>query len=356
MHRAVLSVVAGALAPAGLLTVVFATPAHAGTLTFQQARADTWWEFRAAPGERNDIRVEYRGGAYLITDKAALPTGCPAVGPNTVRCTGGALQVYAGDGDDIVRGAPYANGGPGDDRLIGGDAWGGTGDDVLVGSRDEDGLNGGPGRDRISGLGGDDDISNGEIIDGGPGTDTLKFPGAKHGVTVDVSRLHNIENVNGTRYGDVLIGDDHANLLEGYGGHNRIEGRGGNDILDGVGVLRGGPGDDFLSPSNRSEVACGPGRDTVDASASGNSALTDCERATGDGYRVVIGARWLTVFWDKGYDRPCSYAVNGRVTKDLHGQSFPWAPEVRVRPGKVCEGGYIGHFAPITFRLTSPTP
>jgi Ca2+-binding RTX toxin-like protein len=339
---------------ASLLTLGLATPAQAGTLTFAQARADTWWVFQAAPGERNDIRVAYTGdGGYLITDKAALPTGCPAVSPNTVHCTGAAgLNVYAGDGDDIVHGAPYANGGPGDDRLIGGNAWGGTGDDVLIGTRDEDVLNGGPGRDRISGLGGDDELSNGEVTDGGAGKDTLKFPGAKHGVTVDVSHLHRIENVDGTRYDDVLIGDDHANTLESYGGHDRIEGRGGNDTITGVGVLRGGPGDDFVTPFNRSEIDCGPGRDSVDASQDSNPVLTGCERASGDGYRVVIGTRWLTVFWENGYDRPCSYAVNGRVSEHLHGQSFPRAPEVRVRPGKVCKYGYVGHFAPITFRLT----
>jgi Ca2+-binding RTX toxin-like protein len=341
---------------ASLLTVGLATPAQAGTVTFEQARADTWWHFQAAPGERNDIRVEYAGGGYLITDEAALPTGCPAVGPHTVRCVGASsLNIYAGDGDDTVVGAPYTDGGAGDDHLSGGSARGGTGDDVLIGSRYEDGLDGGPGRDRIRGLGGDDDLSHGEAMDGGPGKDTLKFPGAEHGVTVRVGRLRNIENVSGTRFDDVLIGDEHANTLESYGGRDRIEGRGGNDTLTGTGVLRGGAGRDFVTPFGRSEVDCGPGRDGVDASLDSTAVLADCERAYGDGYRVVIGPRWLTVFWVKGYDRPCSYAVNGRVTENLRGQSFPRAPQVRVRPGKVCEDGYIGHFAPITFRLASPT-
>lgn len=336
-----------------LLTISLAAPAQAGTLTFEQARADTWWRFQAAPGERNDIRAEINGGGVLITDKAALPTGCPAVGQNTVRCTGATdLAVYAGDGDDTVVGALYANGGPGDDRLVGGSAWGGSGDDVLIGGRYEDSLNGGPGRDRVSGRGGDDDLSNGEVMDGGPGRDALRFPGAKHGVTVDVSRLHSIENVHGTRYDDVLLGDGHANTLESYGGHDRIEGRGGNDILTGTGLFRAGPGDDYVTPLGRSEVDCGPGRDGVDASGGANPALTGCERAFGDGYRVVIGPRWLTVFWQKGYDRPCSYAVNGRIATRLRGQSFPRASQVRVRPGKVCKAGYIGHYAPITFRLT----
>lgn len=108
--------------------------------------------------------------------------------------------MQAGDGPDVVSGGPGADqleGGGGADHLFGGDdddtLLGGSGadfldgsfgNDVLAGGNDDDQLVGGPGADVISGQGGDDvawvydlcEVSSGETIDGGTGTDTLVIP------------------------------------------------------------------------------------------------------------------------------------------------------------------------------------
>ena len=127
--------------------------------------------------------------------------------------------ILGGDGADVIRG------GPGDDVLGGGDGpdvlFGGAGDDLLNGSGGADQLFGGPGDDTLlddsaDGVGGDDYLSGGpgndrlqsghgeDRLDGGPGNDTLD-PGV---------------NTDHTRGGP---GDDVVILVAGDVDEGRIE-------------------------------------------------------------------------------------------------------------------------------------
>jgi Ca2+-binding RTX toxin-like protein len=98
------------------------------------------------------------------------------------RC-GAAVDLYGGDGADVLRGSHHdegINGDSGSDKL-----WGYRGDDSLIGGASgyvifggagEDTIGGGDGNDILNGGAGDDDVSGGggnDILTGGSGDDTL---------------------------------------------------------------------------------------------------------------------------------------------------------------------------------------
>lgn len=187
----------------------------------------------------------------------------------TVNLTTGLAQGGTAEGDQLfdienVTGSEHGDhlyGNASDNTLRGG-----GGDDLLKGGGGADNLYGGDGHDRIVI---DDNVT--DHVDGGDGNDTAYFElgGARSfGFEVDLSRdfyganvvyptltapppnLLNIENVSGSRLGDLLRGDDADNMLWGNGGQDFLFGADGNDAIDG-GLERdriiGGRGDDTLS-------------------------------------------------------------------------------------------------------------
>jgi Ca2+-binding RTX toxin-like protein len=91
-------------------------------------------------------------------------------------------------------------------------------------------------------------VGNGgaNILRGGGGSDTVTYHHAKRGVTVSlatteqqntggagVDRLYSIENLTGTDFDDVLTGSNGANVLRGLGGDDQLNGGAGGDALDG---------------------------------------------------------------------------------------------------------------------------
>lgn len=209
----------------------------------------------AAPGETNDVSIEYAPGTIVVRDEAGVTPGegCALADATTATCTtpaaGGTFavgrtvdRVVLGDGDDSVRippveasgfdlgqgkvdagngndtvaGALNATGGPGDDRLDVAAADGGPGDDRIV-AKDADGGDGndvlGPRRAdspvRLRGGAGDD------IIDGGP--------------------------AKGFFQGDMLDGGDGNDRISGGDGDDRLLPGPGADVID------GGDGSDHVS-------------------------------------------------------------------------------------------------------------
>ncbi|SPF81790.1 calcium-binding protein [Pseudoprimorskyibacter insulae] len=140
---------------------------------------------------------------------------------------------------------------------------GGDGNDVLAGddnkadtSTDEDdSLSGGGGNDTMLGEGGDD------TYDGGDGTDLVRFIYATSGLNVNLllgtatgegnDSLSNVENIDGSNFDDLIVGDSNVNVLSGMGGADTLIGNAGNDVLSG----RGG-GDVY-------EFIAGDGNDVV---------------------------------------------------------------------------------------------
>jgi len=179
-------------------------------------------------------------------------------------------KIEALDGDDSI------GGGAGSDTLDGGDGndwalysrsssgvtvdlrsatqvggnWGDAAGDQLIsienvlGSRRADSLTG-DGSDNIL-EGGD----GADTLDGQSGRDTLSYATSSTAVTVDLSinsvsggdaegdRISNFQDVQGSRFGDILKGSDEVNDLDGGDGDDRLIASGDTD------VLRGGAGSD----------------------------------------------------------------------------------------------------------------
>jgi Ca2+-binding RTX toxin-like protein len=151
--------------------------------------------------------------------------------------------------------------------------WGDAGENRLFGGAGEDTMYGwdGAGTNYLFGEDGADTLVCGgaiDIVDGGVGVDALRFNGdvvsyqlSNAGVTVSlVNQAINtgdaagdvyisIEDVTGTRFNDVIHGDNGTlNNLDGLAGNDTIFGNGGQDIMiggTGADVLNGGDGDDI---------------------------------------------------------------------------------------------------------------
>ena len=134
---------------------------------------------------------------------------------------------------------------------------GGTGNDTITGGRGFDFLTGGAGNDVLDG--GEGDEPNTAVYADAPEPNS----GEEFAVIVDLNTgravkdgfgtadtLINIENVEGSRYADRLIGNDNANVLDGGDGNDSLVGNGGDDVfLTGMGIdtIDGGEGTDITT-------------------------------------------------------------------------------------------------------------
>jgi Ca2+-binding RTX toxin-like protein len=184
---------------------------------------------------------------------------------------GGDDHLYGGDGVDSIFGGDdndhlygegntdYLWGQDGNDYLYGG---GGNYYDFLDGGNGDDHLYGGDGGDRLEGGDGNDWLHGGDgadTLDGGDEVHLLPYDGdtAAYGdsdamvfVSLATGRgfngdaegdgLVDIENLSGSRFGDLLVGDDGNNALSGLGGDDTLWGGQGADDL------KGGEGNDTL--------------------------------------------------------------------------------------------------------------
>jgi Ca2+-binding RTX toxin-like protein len=259
--------------------------------------------YEAALGEANRVEASGAvGDTVTIRDGGAVVTagvGCASVDEHSVECAanplsgmvltlldlddtlstsgfavsrGFRLSADGGAGADVLSSFARSEllGRGGDDRLSGArSSVGGSGNDVLRGTGQTDNLDGGPGDDAITGGGRWDFISPGsgeDVVDAGAGEhDFLSYSDLRGPVTVNLrtgvatgagmDTFTGVENVAGSRRGDLLIGDENANRLLGSQGADVIRGGGGADNLFGEGLaafsrssdrLYGGPGNDVL--------------------------------------------------------------------------------------------------------------
>ena len=136
---------------------------------------------------------------------------------------------------------------------VSGQLEGKEGDDTLIGGLGFDFLTGGAGNDVLDGGGGDE--PNTAVYADAPAPGTT----GQAAVTVDLNEgtaqdgfgttdeLINIENVEGSPYKDILIGNANTNVLDGGAGDDELRGNAGDDvILAGVGAdtIDGGSGQD----------------------------------------------------------------------------------------------------------------
>lgn len=201
------------------------------------------------------------------------------------------IHVRLQDGNDTlttdssITHSIWAFGGAGADNLTTG-----SGDDLLEGGRGSDLVTGVTGNDRYV-FRGSDPLGRDEIVesDSGGGNDTLDFSELEAGITrLDLSVTGNqvvssglltlhlgnstaIENVTGTLFDDVIVGNSQNNFLVGNWGNDRLEGAVGDDdlsggygsdeLIGGAGIdrLDGGAGDDRYVFAGNSSL----GNDTI---------------------------------------------------------------------------------------------
>lgn len=183
--------------------------------------------------------------------------------------------VIGGDGNDLI------NGGPKDDQIEGD-----LGNDTIDGNDGNDtltDLSGGSsagGSDSFYGDNGNDHLdggviedgtgAGGDVLDGGPQTDTLTYARRTQPLTItedgiandgqadEGDNVTNIEIMNLGKAGDKVIADASANTLNGFNGNDNLNGGGGNDRL------LGGNGNDVLNGSAGADAfSGGAGFDTV---------------------------------------------------------------------------------------------
>ena len=169
-------------------------------------------------------------------------------------------DVRGGKGNDVASGGEgndTVRGNSGDDVIAGDEGddliWGGQGHDTLADGDGSDNVNGNSGYDLIYAGDGDD------LYVGGSGRDTLNFSLAGAGVQADLDNdlavgmgtdtLDGIENLTGSNWNDLLVGDKEVNVINGGAGDDIIAGKRGSD------VLTGGDGDDAFTWYSRKDAA-----------------------------------------------------------------------------------------------------
>jgi serralysin len=199
-------------------------------------------------------------------------TGAQATGGGGTDTLISIENVYGSAFADSLSGNALANG------LFGQD-----GNDVLHGFEGNDQLNGNAGDDSCYGDDGADMIhgSDGnDLLDGGAGLDLAYYADATGAITIDLrisgpqatgssgnDTLVSIENLFGSNFGDHLIGNALANVIQGADGNDDIQGLEGDDSLfgqagsdslsggDGSDALYGGDGDDLLDGGAGTDAA-----------------------------------------------------------------------------------------------------
>ncbi len=219
-------------------------------------------------------------------------------------------NAIGGDGGDVITGNAAVNniqGMRGNDTIDGR-----AGDDTLDGGAGNDALFGRDGTDTLIGGEGDDVLIGGagnDVLMGGDGRDRASYADATAAVSLSLYKtvqvtvmgsdiLTGIEDLEGSRFNDILIGDANGNRLLGGDGNDSLHGGAGIDMLfggagndnldggDGNDTLRGGAGVDILHGGGGIDMA-----DYADSSAGVKIDLSqlDLDAAQGAGDGAAIG-------------------------------------------------------------------
>ena len=192
-------------------------------------------------GDGNRNRLSGLGGIDKLYGGAEYDTLAGGAGNDELygEAGGSADYVDAPSGVVVNLKAGSASGGAGSDKLVGlADATGSRYNDTIVGS------------------------SSSNSFVGGTGVDTASYADSATPVKVDLSvtinqatgqgndYLAGMENLTGSAYDDILIGNGLNNVLAGGSGTDKLYGRLGNDGLNGglgADYLYGEGDDDFLN-------------------------------------------------------------------------------------------------------------
>lgn len=308
--------VAATLSTTLLLLALAAMPAHAGVVS----RSGSTLVFTSGFGQTENLQVRQNSATSITFDDISLPitTNAPpncflTVGQN-ITCTGVTwtkVVVDLRDGNDFVNGQTInailqvpleADGGPGADRLAGGNV-----DDVLdvgagggdaLGHLGNDTLRSGPsGLTSLFGLEGNDTLDSTTLnatsrvfMGGGPGADTLRNGPAQGNLDGGDGN----DTVTGGLGNETLVGGDGIDTVRGGDGDDLVDGGSGvvgtTITSDGADTLSGGLGNDALSYRERTVAV------TVDLAATTNGELGENDATSLDFEGVLGGDGGDTLF------------------------------------------------------------
>lgn len=320
---------------ASALTLVLPATAGASTIEVSASAgpaASEFLQYRASKGEANRVRVLFGKNSVVLVDKSTKRITvkrdqgfgrCRATSRHRVVCPDMPLFASLRDSKDRFSVAPGDRGdaptstNPRSYAADYEDTEGavtvtlfvdaGSGDDSVTGSKYDDTILPGPGRDTVDGRDGPDAIDSEpdgviDSLDGGGDIDSISFfssapvsvdlAAGAGGPAGELDRLAGFERVHGGSGDDDIRGTETTDALYGESGRDHLDGRGGNDMVVGdapdvtngsPNELIGGDGDDVLDtraekPAPTSTVACGAGNDSH---IGGVDALLDpsCESA-----------------------------------------------------------------------------
>ncbi|MCP9481908.1 M10 family metallopeptidase C-terminal domain-containing protein [Shimia sp. CNT1-13L.2] len=204
-------------------------------------------------------------------------------------------DTVVGSADDNILDGRSGNdsllGGGGNDTLLGDNGFdtlkGGGGHDLIQGGENSDLLLGGGGNDTIFGGAHHDTIEGGggaDVIDGGAGDNALSYAADTAGVSVDlgsntVSGGHATGDVIFGIFNQAIGGSGNDSLAGKWGQANTLIGGAGHDTLigkNGADNLQGGDGQDSMIGSSGADTLVGGiGADTLDGGSDDDSLIGD---------------------------------------------------------------------------------
>ena len=222
------------------------------------ANGQTVWRLRNASDVTEVVVLQstttgsgsYGPITYTIPPHSDMLVTSTNAGAHKISFNGLQVDLKASATTIYSNSAAYSTTIDGDDVLSGGD-----GDDTIRGNGGNDTLNGDSGNDSLDGGTGNDKLVGGAGADkliGGDGVDTADYSASTSAVTVNLElgtgkggdaegdTLSGIENLIGSKFNDVLVGNGSVNLIDGGDGNDTITGGSNND------QLLGGAGDDLF--------------------------------------------------------------------------------------------------------------
>jgi Ca2+-binding RTX toxin-like protein len=165
-------------------------------------------------------------------------------------------------------------------------------DDLLVGSSaNDEQLYGNGGNDTLIGLGGED------RLDGGAGIDTIDYSASPAAVNVNLGNglapevggdaqndsVFAVENVIGSAFNDILVGNGNPNTLDGGDGNDALTGGSGDDtLIGGIGTdtLTGGAGTDSIDGGADNDTVFADSLDDQASTFTGGDGLDNLKAAS----------------------------------------------------------------------------
>lgn len=276
-------------------------------------------------------------------------------GADTVRAGNGDDTIYGGTGNDSLlgeNGNDLVFGEAGADRLFGG-----AGDDSLYGGDANDSIDGGDGNDLLNGGAGTDTLIGGRGIDtadysdSGSAVTVNLTTGSATGSAIGTDTLSEIENVQGSAFGDMLTGNAADNLMDaGAGADTVVAGAGDDTVLGGAGNDSISAGVDAapapvpldfnwsLAGPDEANIAGGVTQDTggiqVDVSFVNDGAATEFSIESSTSVYVAPGETF-----------------NPNSTLYLYGQGGNQTSTATVDFSAVAGSGYADEVVDVSFRL-----